>query len=90
MLNAKPKAAKTMKHSLRGKLGTFLNMDICSSRVIVSNFRSQNAGPEGEENRKLIGNSIHQDKVLTIKASYSVDSDNHEDAFDRAGKYAKI
>lgn len=50
MLNANPNAAKTMKHSLRGRLGTFWNRGICSSRVIVRSFLSQNVGPVEEEN----------------------------------------
>lgn len=45
MLNTNPNRPKIMKHSLRGKLGTFWKMGICSSRVIVRNFLSQNVGP---------------------------------------------
>jgi hypothetical protein len=55
MLNANPNPPKTIKHSLRGKLGTLWNMGICSSWVIVRNFVSQNVGPEKEERGRLIG-----------------------------------
>jgi hypothetical protein len=45
---------------------------------------------EKKKTGRLIRRSVRLDEVLTIEASYNVDSDNHENAFDRTGKYTKI